>query len=153
MRAGLPAALASVTRKCRVVPCCGMLRHAVPCKDRFTAGTPWRCEGSFWARSASFPTSCAQVSRMLMRTLADGRRPSRANWSPNTAQHGPKPSRSWDPAKINRSARGFLRGSQGLRLGESAQSVRCGSRLACCQVALVEQFVQIQPQEADEAWF
>ncbi|OLP93490.1 Pentatricopeptide repeat-containing protein, chloroplastic [Symbiodinium microadriaticum] len=51
---------------------------------------------------AGLPAALASVSRMLMRTLADGRR-------------------SWDPAKINRS------------------------------VALVEQFVQIQPQEADEA--
>lgn len=53
---------------------------------------------------AGLPADRFTVSRMLMRTLADGRR-------------------SWDPAKINRS------------------------------VALVEQFVQIQPQEADEVLF
>ena len=58
---------------CHVVPCCAI----VPAKDRFTAGALWRC-----LESASLPrasrvsrASCSQVSRMLMRTLADGRRP------------------------------------------------------------------------------
>ena len=65
MRAGLPAALASVTQLCHVVPCCAMLCHCA-CQGPLHCRSPVAMSGKRFAASG-----VSRVSRVLLSGVQD----------------------------------------------------------------------------------